>query len=230
MLYIVGTPIGNLEDISLHAAKTILSSEIILTEDTRSTGIFLQRISQLFHLDDPKSIRLISYYKEKEFKKLPEIINYLKEDKRVSLISESGMPLISDPGSLLVKTLIKERLPFQVIPGPTAFTTALVYTGFPLKNVLFLGFIPKKESEITRLIDQSRQVVRIMKTLTIVFYESPFRIEKTLKIIAEKLPEVEVVVCREMTKKFEEIVRGKTKDVRLQTIKGEMTVVMSLEG
>ena len=229
MLYIVGTPIGNMEDLSLRAAKTLLSSDIILTEDTRTTGTFLQRISQIYNLENNSSMRLISYYKEKEFEKLPEIIKLLEENKNISLISQSGMPLISDPGYLLIKTLIQKQIPFTVIPGPTAFTTAILYSGFSTENILFVGFFPKKESELLRFIDSSKQISKYINPLTLVAYESPFRIEKALKIIAEKLPEAQVCICREMTKMFEEIARGKAKDIKLKSLKGEMTVVLILE-
>lgn len=228
MLHIVATPIGNMEDMSLRGAKTLLNSEIILAEDTRTTGTFLRRISEIFNIKVSNFPKLTAYYKDNEFQKLPEIIELLKNDREVSLISQSGMPLISDPGSLLVKTLIKENLPFDVIPGPSALTTAAVYSGFQLKNILFLGFLPKKESELLRLINRSKQSAALMKQLTVVLYESPMRIEKTLKLLADKLPEVEICICREMTKKFEEIIRGKAKDVKLNVIKGEFTVILNL--
>lgn len=228
MLHIVATPIGNIEDISLRAARTLLKSEIILAEDTRDAGMFLRRLNELFNFNVSIYPKLISYYKDNEFQKLSEVIDLLKQDKNISMISQSGMPLISDPGSLLIKTLIKAKLPFDVIPGPSALTASVGYSGFPLKNILFLGFLPKKESEIIKLIDKSKQSAAIMKQLIIVFYESPMRIEKTLKIIAEKLPDNEICICREMTKKFEEIIRGKAKDIKLNIIKGEFTVVLNL--
>ncbi len=127
MLNIVATPIGNLDDISLRQEKTLLSSDIILAEDTRSAGILLDACRSRFQqiITNQLSPKLISYYKEKEFEKLPEVIVLLKEGKNISLISESGMPLISDPGYLLVKTAIKEDIALTVIPGPSAVLTAL---------------------------------------------------------------------------------------------------------
>lgn len=228
MLHIVGTPIGNMEDCSIRAAKTLLNSEIILAEDTREAGLFIRRINELFNLKKETLPRLISYYKDNEFQRLPEVIDLLKQDKDISLISQSGMPLISDPGSLLIKTLIKENIKFDVIPGPSASTTAAVYSGFSLEKIFFIGFLPKKESEMYRSIDRLIQIAKIMNSLTVVFYESPFRIEKTLKILSEKLPECKVCVCREMTKKFEEILYGKPGEIKMQNVKGEFTIVLEL--
>lgn len=224
MLYIVGTPIGNLDDLSIRQAKTIASVDVILTEDTRSTGKLLERIKSSFSFDRNPDQRLISYYKEKEFEKLPEVLDLIKGGKNIALISESGMPLISDPGSLLVKELIKRNIKFEVIPGPNAAVTALVHSGFNITNFTFLGFLPKKESQIKKLFS----AIRPSNHSTIVFYESPNRINNTLKILDELFPTSEVVIARELTKKFEEIIRGKPKNLIGKKYKGELTVVLYL--
>ncbi len=226
MLYIVATPIGNLDDLSIRQAKTLTQSDVILAEDTRSTGLLLQKIRDLFGLEKKPSLRLISYYKEKEFEKLPEIITLLEEGKNISLISESGLPLISDPGYLLVKTLIKKNLAFCVIPGPSALTTALVYSGFPANQFLFLGFLPKKPSAKTQLINRLSFIGKELGELTVVFYESAQRISETLKIISEVLPNSQVAIGRELTKYYEEIIRGKPQDLLNRSFKGELTVVL----
>ncbi|MEK7109754.1 MAG: SAM-dependent methyltransferase, partial [Patescibacteria group bacterium] len=129
MLNIVSTPIGNLDDLSIRQAKTLATSDIILSEDTRSAQTLLEAIKKRFTLTVTCST-VWSYYKEKEFQKLPEIIDLLKEGKNISLISEAGTPLVSDPGYLLVKSCTQRNLPITVIPGPSAVTTALVYSGF----------------------------------------------------------------------------------------------------
>ncbi len=227
MLYIVATPIGNLDDLSIRQAKVLTQSDIILAEDTRTCGHLLQKIKELFGYEKKSSLRLISYYKEKEFEKLPEIINLIEEGKTISLISESGMPLISDPGYLLVKTLIKKNLPFCVIPGPSALTTALVYSGFPVNQFLFLGFLPKKPSAKTRLINRLSFIAKELGEVTVVFYESGLRISETLKIINDIMPQTQVVIAREMTKFYEEIIRGKPQDLLNRSFKGELTVVLS---
>jgi 16S rRNA (cytidine1402-2'-O)-methyltransferase len=138
MLYFVGTPIGNLEDISYRQAKILTSSDTILAEDTRSAQTLLHAIQNLFNLKSVSGQKLISYYKEKEFDKLPYVLNDLKEDKIVSLVTEAGMPIISDPGFLLVKTVIQQSIPYEVIPGPSAVTTALVHSGLKSEKFMLL--------------------------------------------------------------------------------------------
>lgn len=223
MLFIVGTPIGNLEDLSIRQARIIASSDVILTEDTRSTGKLLERIKSSFSFDRNPNQRLISYYKEKEFEKLPEVLELIENNSNIVLISESGMPLISDPGSLLIKELIKRKIEFQVIPGPTAVITALVYSGFDLSKFTFLGFLPKKATQIRKILS-TLQLSDL--TTQVVFYESPNRINKTLEIIDQILPDSDIVICRELTKKFEEIVRGRARDLTLRQYKGEITVIL----
>ncbi len=228
MLNIVGTPIGNLEDLSLRAAKIIASSDIILAEDTRSAHILLNFIKSSFMLRVTCSM-IWSYYKDVEFQKLPEILELLKDGKNITLISESGMPLISDPGFLSVKNCIKNNYPITVIPGPTAITTALLYSGFEIDQeagFMFLGFLPKQQSKIARCIDTLISLKKIQKKLLFVFYESPKRINQTLEILSNLLPASEVCVCRELTKKFEEVVRGKPADLMKRTYRGEITVIL----
>jgi len=226
MLYIVATPIGNLDDLSLRQAKTIVDSDILLAEDTRSAFILLKAINQRFGLITKKNLFVQSFYKENEFQVSYKILKELEQDKNIVLISESGLPLISDPGEFLVNELIKRNIRFTVIPGPTALTTALVYSGFNLKNVLFMGFMPKKNNDIRKIINNLIEINKNRKDLTIVFYESTHRINNTLKIFDELIPEANVCICREMTKKFEEILRGKPKDLMNRKYKGELTVVI----
>lgn len=228
MLYIVATPIGNLRDLSIRQAETLANSEIILAEDTRSAKTLLRAIKRLFNLQINPNQRLISYYKEKEFEKLPEVLKLLKENENVSLISESGMPLISDPGFLLVKTVIKESIPYIVIPGPTAVVTALVASGFNTQDFMFLGFLPKKEQEIMKTLKELRNLKRLFPEVIAAFYESPKRVNITLELIQQVLPSSEVVIARELTKKFEEIIRGKPKDLMSRNYKGEITVILKL--
>lgn len=227
MLYLVGTPIGNLDDLSLRQAKIISQTEIILTEDTRSTGILLQRISELFGLQKKANQRLISYYKEKEFEKLPEIMDLLQSDRDIVLISEAGMPLISDPGYLLVNQAIKKQIPFTVIPGPTAAFTALVYSGFKPEEAMFIGFLPKKNSDIKKIWERLLSVKKVMPEAKFIFYESPQRIQDTLRSLATVWPDANVCVCRELTKKFEEIVRGKPAELATREYRGEISVVIA---
>lgn len=228
MLYIVGTPIGNLSDLSLRQAQTISTADIILTEDTRSTGILLSKIKELFNFKINPKQRLISYYREKEFEKLPEVLKLLEGGNDVVLISESGMPLISDPGELLVKEVIKRNIPYTVVPGPTAAITALIHSGFRTNKFMFLGFLPKKESELIKSIDRIKRHSEIDKDLVYIFYESPKRISKTLELLDQNVPNADVVICRELTKKFEEIVRGTAGVLISKKYKGELAIVLSL--
>ncbi|MBI3366601.1 16S rRNA (cytidine(1402)-2'-O)-methyltransferase [Candidatus Roizmanbacteria bacterium] len=227
MLYIVATPIGNLDDLSVRQAKTLVSSDVILAEDTRSAQVLISAIKERFSYQFKPNLKIVSYYKEKEFEKLHEIIAWLKEDKDISLISESGIPLISDPGYLLVKTAIKQNIPVTVIPGPSAIITGLIYSGFNPKEFMFLGFFPKKESEITRLINKLIQVKKVFPDILFIFFESPNRITPTLKLINKLTTVFDVVICRELTKKFEEIVRGNIRDLTSRNYKGELTIIMA---
>lgn len=228
MLYIVATPIGNLGDLSLRAAKTLVSSDFILTEDTRSTGLLLKYIEKNFSLESKFKPKLISYYKEKEFEKLPEALKLLNENKKVSLISQSGNPLISDPGYLLVKTTIKESLPYTVIPGPSAVITALIHSGFNPQKFMFYGFLPKNEADKIKIFERVKQLAKFEKDLLFVFYESPQRINETFKLLTSDLPNAEVVVARELTKKFEEISRGNATELSRRKFKGEITLILKM--
>ena len=227
MLYIVATPIGNLEDISLRQAKTIADSDILLSEDTRSAQKIIIAIKEKFGLITKKNLHIQSFYKENEFQITYKILKELGAGKDIVLISESGLPLISDPGGFLVKEVIKRNIQFTVIPGPTALTTALVHSGFNSKNFMFIGFLPKKNTGIRKLINNFKDINKIRKDLTIIFYESIHRINNTLKIFDELIPDSNICICREMTKKFEEIIRGKPKDLMNRKYKGEITVVLS---
>src|SRR3989339_418424 len=224
MLYIVGTPIGNLEDTSLRQARTIASSDIILAEDTRSAHTLLEYIKKSFQLQIT-ALKIIPYYKEKEFERLPGIIEMLEDGKNISLISESGMPLISDPGYLLVQQAIRRGIPFTVIPGPTADITALVHCGFELKNYVFFGFLPKKKNDVIKTFEKARQVSLILDHGPVVFYESPNRINESLRVLDSIVPSVRVCVCRELTKKFEEVVRGIPKELSEKIYRGEIVLI-----
>jgi len=231
MLNIISTPIGNLDDLSIRQAKTLVTSDIILAEDTRSAKTLLDAIYSRFSSLLPPTPynlppKIWSYYLEKEFQKLPEIIDLLKEGKNISIISEAGTPLVSDPGYLLVNSCIKRNLPITVIPGPSAITTALVYSGFNPQEHMFLGFFPKKENQIIQLIDRLKKIKTIFQDMVFVFYESPLRVVETLQLINQSKCGFEIVICREMTKKFEEIIRGPVEEMIKRDYKGEITVVI----
>lgn len=227
MLSFLATPIGNLEDISVRQARTITSADIILAEDTRSAQTLLHAIEHLLNLKPKEGQKIVSYYKDKEFEKLSYVIEQIEAGCSIALISEAGMPIISDPGYLLLKTVIQRGLPYEVIPGISAVTTALLHTDFKTEQFMFLGFLPKKGGQLRTILNKCIEVKKIMKDVVFVAFESPHRIHETLKIIDEVMPESDVVVTRELTKKFEEIQRGKACELIDKEYKGEITIVLS---
>lgn len=241
MFYIVGTPIGNLEDLSLRQARIISEADLILAEDTHSAGILLQHIKKLNLTRNPSALlrinpqqKIISYYKDREFEKLPYIIelltgspstNYQLPTTNIVLISDSGMPLISDPGQLLVNYLSKHGIPFTVIPGPTALTTAFVASGLKSNSFHFFGFLPKKANELKKVIEISKEIANLDKKTVFIGYESPNRLHETLLIMNEVIPDVHVCICRELTKKFEEVSRGTPSELLKREYKGEIVLL-----
>lgn len=228
MFYIVATPIGNSEDITLRAVKTLTSSAIVLCEDTRSFMNLYKKTQELFHISPKSSQKFIAFHKDNEFHMTTQIISWIQEGKDISLVSESGMPVVSDPGNILIQQMIKKNLPYTVIPGPTAFVNALVLSGFGTEKVLFLGFLPKKKSHVLRLLNQLKQISESIQELTILTYESPHRINATLELFDSIFPNMIMCMCREMTKKFEEVIRGKPHELKDISYKGELTLVAKL--
>ena len=177
--------------------------------------------------------KLISYYQENETKRIPVVINWLQEGKDVGLVSNAGTPLLADPGYKLVREVIARGFIVEAIPGPSALLTALVVSGFPPDHFIFLGFLPKRAGRKKKLLDQLNKIDQKLIP-TVVFYEAPSRILKTLVIIRELFGDVQLAVCRELTKRFEEVIRGRLHRVLLElekrkSIKGEITVVFVLE-
>ncbi|MBI5573076.1 MAG: 16S rRNA (cytidine(1402)-2'-O)-methyltransferase [Elusimicrobia bacterium] len=220
VLYVVATPIGNLKDITLRALETLKVVDLIACEDTRRTKILLM------HYDIAKP--QISFYSQNQFRKIPYLIDELKKGKNVALVSDAGTPGISDPGFFLVKNAIEQGLKVETIPGVSAVVTALSASGLATDGFVFLGFLPRKKGKIRKVL---QKVAGLEKT--IIFYESPYRLKKTLKIITEIFPPAtDIVVCRELTKKFEEFIRGNTSDIieKLpEKILGEITVLISVK-
>ena len=195
ILYLVATPIGNLEDITLRALKVLKEVDLIACEDTRRTQILLQTY-------DVRS-RLISYYGAKEKEKSGELLRYLKEGKNVALVSDAGMPGISDPGALIVRKAVGENIRIVPIPGPSAGIAALAASGLEADHFVFEGFLPKKEVE-----RKKRLAALAQEQSTIIFYESPQRLIDTLRDMKAVMGERRAVIARELTKVLEEFVRG----------------------
>ncbi len=219
MLYIVSTPIGNLGDITQRAIDVLREADIVIAEDSRRTHILANR----YGLGDKK---IIVFNEHNEHKELPRIIELLKAGKALALTTDSGTPGISDPGFLVVREAVKENIQISPVPGACAFISALVCSGLPCEKFVFCGFFPKKPGQKTDLIKKAME-----SEITSVFYESPYRINKTLADIAAIMPERNIVVARELTKRHEEFARGTAKEVfakfKDQTVKGEMVVIIA---
>lgn len=219
-LYIISTPIGNLGDITKRAIDTLKNLDILLVEDTRVSGKLLKN----FEID----VKMVSFNEYSEKTKTNSIINLLKEGKKVGIISDAGTPLISDPGFLLVREAIKNDIGVTAIPGPTALIYALSVSGMPTDKFLFMGYLPKKEGKRTNVLKNLTKVSEYI-TATVIFYESPYRLLATLRNINEVFGDIDVVICRELTKLHEEIRREKVSEAikHFSKIppKGEFTIL-----
>ena len=222
-LSIVATPIGNLEDITFRAIRTLSECDVILAEDTRTT------IGLLKHYQIPQK-ETISFFEGNEERKINFAITLLGMGKHVVLVSESGTPLLSDPGFKLVRSSIAMGINVETIPGPSALVAALTVSGIPTNTFVFLGFLPRKSSNTERLLRETKDGMS-KHIRTVIFYESPHRIVKSLHLIKEIFGDVEVAVSRELTKLHEETLRGSVVEVILHFEKisprVEFTVVFS---
>ena len=220
ILYICGTPIGNLEDITLRCLTILKEVDLIAAEDTRHTKILLNH----YQIRKPST----SYHKYSKEKKIEYILQLLKEGKKIALLSDAGMPGICDPGYEIINKAIENNINIIPIPGVSALTTALVVSGFAMQRFIFEGFIPRKKKEKERFFLNLKDEER-----TIVFYETPHRIKDTLLVIKEIIGDRRIVIARELTKKFEEIIRGNLSSVidtlSSKEVKGEITVVLEGE-
>jgi|SRR5690606_17544409 len=217
-LYLVPTPIGNLEDITLRAIRVLKEADLILAEDTRTSAPLLK------HFGIEKKV--FAHHQHNEHKATAEIIRFLKEGQQVALISDAGTPAVSDPGFLLVREALKNELAVECLPGATAFVPALVNSGLPSDRFVFEGFLPVKKGRQTRLkelADEER---------TMIFYESPHRLLKTLDNFIDFFGEERLAsVSRELTKLFEETVRGNLAEIKAHfethTLKGEIVICVA---
>ena len=221
-LFVVSTPIGNLEDITLRALKVLKEVDIIAAEDTRRTKILLT------HYDI--KIPLTSYFEYNKIYKGKLILEKLKEGKNVALVSDAGTPGISDPGYLLIKQSIDEGIRVVPIAGISALNAALAVSGLPANKFTFLGFLPVKKNKRRVLLEKFKE-----REETLVIFESPYRIVKLLEDIKETMGDREIALCRELTKMFEEIFRGMVSNAieefsKRKSIKGEFTLIVGGSG
>ena len=216
-LYIVPTPIGNLEDITLRSINVLIDSDLVLCEDTRRSKILMSHYKI--------NTQLKSFHKFNEHKEVDSIVDQIKEGKKISLISDAGTPGISDPGFLIVRTCIESEIEIECLPGATAFVPALINSGIPSDKFVFEGFLPVKKGRKTRLETLSKE------ERTMIFYESPHKILKTLNDFKLNFgSERKISISRELTKVYEENIRGTVEEVISffgdKKIKGEIVIVV----
>lgn len=219
MLYLVPTPIGNLEDITLRALRVLKEVDLIACEDTRTSGVLLNH----YGIETPRT----SYHDHNEVQKAPYLVGLMQGGQKVALVTDAGSPGISDPGFYLVRECVRNDIPVEALPGATAFVPALGASGLPSERFVFEGFLPQKKGRQTRLNELASE------RRTMVFYESPHRLVKALEQFESIFgPDRRVVVARELTKKFEEIRRGTLAEVRSYyagqvKVRGECVIVLA---
>ena len=218
MLYVVATPIGNLGDITLRAIETLKSADVVAAEDTRRSGMLLKHVG----IKKP----FISYHEHNEAARTMELVERLARGENIALITDAGMPGLSDPGLRLIRECIKRAVPFTIIPGPSSILTALTGSGFSTQKFSFCGFLPVKSGQRERELRAAAE-----REETVIFFESPYRLTKTLAACADIMPDRQLCVARELTKKFEEFRRGTAGELlahyQVHPPKGEIVLVLS---
>ena len=221
MLYIISTPIGNIKDITIRAIEKLKEVDLILCEDTRETA----KLLNYYGIKKP----LLSYYKDNERRRVKKVISMLEEGKEIALVCDRGTPGISDPAYLLVRECHKRNIKVSSIPGPSALTSALSVSGLPSDKFTFYGFIPRKKGKKEKFLNEIKE-----KEETVVLFESVHRIFETLEMLNKTMPDREICVCRELTKKFEEIKTGTVKEIyeyfKEKEMKGEFVLIIKGRG
>ena len=218
MLFVVATPIGNLGDITLRAIDVLKSADVVAAEDTRRSGLLLK------HLGIKKPF--ISYHEHNEAARTTELVERLARDENIALITDAGTPAMSDPGLRLIRECVKRELPFTIIPGPSSILTALLGSGFSTDKFCFRGFLPVKSGQRERELRIAAE-----REETTIFFESPYRLTKTLAACIDIMPDRQLCVARELTKKFEEFRRGGASELlahyQAHRPKGEIVLAIS---
>src|SRR5438067_1189848 len=221
MLYVVATPIGNLGDIALRALDVLKSADLIAAEDTRHSGILLKQ----FGIEKP----FISYHEHNEARRAPELVEHLAHGENVALITDAGTPGLSDPGLRLIRECIQRELPFTIVPGPSSILTALLGSGFSTERFCFRGFLPVKSGQRERELRAAAG-----REETTAFFDSPYRLTKTLASCIDILRNRQLCVARELTKKFEEFRIGTASELlayyEAHAPKGEIVLIVSGSG
>ena len=218
MLYVVATPIGNLGDITLRAVEALKSADVIAAEDTRHSGLLLK------HLEIKKPF--VSYHEHNEAARTLQLVERLARGENIALITDAGTPGLSDPGLRLIRECIKRELPFTIVPGASSILAALIGSGFSTEKFFFGGFLPVKPGQRERELQAAAE-----REETSIFFESPYRLTKTLAVCIDVMPERQLCVARELTKKFEEFRRGTASELlayyQAHPPKGEIVLVIS---
>jgi 16S rRNA (cytidine1402-2'-O)-methyltransferase len=212
-LYLVPTPIGNLADITLRSLKTLFEVDVIACEDTRRTGSLLEKLLTEFsqNPEDKRKPRLLSFYDQIELQRIPQIIEMLKFGTNVALVSDAGTPAISDPGFKLVRECIKEGLKVESLPGASSVLTALTVSGLPTDKFLFVGYPPHKPGHRVTFFENIKVSLETINS-TVILFEAPHKIEKSLKDLQGVFGDIDIVLARELTKMYEEVRREKISD------------------
>ena len=218
MLYVVATPIGNLGDITLRAVEALKSADVIAAEDTRHSGLLLKH----FEIKKP----FVSYHEHNEAARTLQLVERLARGENIALITDAGTPGLSDPGLRLIRECIKRELPFTIVPGASSILAALIGSGFSTEKFFFGGFLPVKPGQRERELQAAAE-----REETSIFFESPYRLAKTLAVCIDVMPERQLCVARELTKKFEEFRRGVASELlahyQAHPPKGEIVLVIS---
>ena len=236
-LHIVPTPIGNMQDITLRAIKVLQKVDVIACEDTRKTGLLLHNLASPGsgrHLaSQGESLqskpRLVSYYEQNELQRIPEVVAAIKDGLNIALVSDAGTPTVSDPGFKLVRECIKEGIKVESIPGASSVITALTVSGLPTDKFLFVGYPPRKPGHRIKILENLASMIRIIK-VTVIMFEAPHKLIRTLSEMKEVFGDIDIVVCRELTKLYEEVRREKI-SVSIEhftktTPKGEFVILL----
>jgi 16S rRNA (cytidine1402-2'-O)-methyltransferase len=230
-LYIVATPIGNLQDITFRAIDTLSKVDIAICEDTRKTGVLFKTIRERFNVDISKP-KLLPYFEHNELQKIPYVITLLKQGLNIALVSEAGTPTISDPGFKLVRECLNQGIRVESIPGAFAGTSALVSSGLPTDKFTYLGFLPKKKGNRDKMLNNVLSSSKFLKSTYILFC-APHSLEKTLEELKEKFGDISVVLAKELTKIFESVRKDHVSnflfEFKAKKPKGEYVILFNLE-
>lgn len=229
ILYVVSTPIGNLKDITHRAIEVLQSVDGVACEDTRKTGNLLKTLAI-------KKPDFISYYEQNEARRIPDIITALKNGLSIALVSDAGTPTISDPGFKLIRECIKEGIQVTSIPGPSSVITALSVSGLPTDKFLFVGYLPQKSGHRKTFLTSLKNILLLEEKIhpTVIIFEAPHRLVQLLRELQETFGNIDIVICRELTKVYEEVRREKVSEALLHfqknTPKGEFVILFNLYG